>query len=143
MKFKNVLWLAGTFLFASVTGAQAATLSVNIDNLETTEGAVGCALFNIPDGFPNDYISVPNQLVQPQANGTAYCEFSNVPPGTYAVSVMHDLNGNLRLDTNFLGIPREAWGVSNNVRPALSAPSFDSAKFSMNGNKVISITLGR
>ncbi|MFK8184464.1 MAG: DUF2141 domain-containing protein [Phormidesmis sp.] len=143
MSLKNVLWLASTLLLASATGAQAATLAVNIENLETTDGAVGCALFNIPDGFPNSYISVPNQLVEPQADGTAYCEFANVSPGTYAVSVMHDLNGNLRLDTNFLGIPREAWGVSNNVRPALSAPSFDSAKFVLNDNKTINITLDR
>ncbi|KPQ33550.1 MAG: hypothetical protein HLUCCA11_18175 [Phormidesmis priestleyi Ana] len=143
MRFSNVLCLTGTLMLAFATSGQAATLSINIDNLATTDGAVGCALFNAPEGFPNDYIAVPNQLVQPQENGTAYCEFSNLSPGTYAVSVMHDLNSNLTLDTNFFGIPREAWGVSNNVRPALSAPSFNSARFELNGDKTINITLDK
>jgi uncharacterized protein (DUF2141 family) len=57
------------------------------------------------------------------------CRFSDVPEGTYAASIGHDLNGNRRVDTNFVGLPTEPWGVSNNARPALRAPRFDEASF--------------
>jgi uncharacterized protein (DUF2141 family) len=59
------------------------------------------------------------------------CRFEALAPGDYAVAVSHDLNGNKKADTNFVGIPTEAWGVSNNVRPGLRAPRFDEARFSV------------
>lgn len=38
------------------------------------------------------------------------CRFADVVPGRYAVSVVHDLNNNRRVDTNLIGLPTEAWG---------------------------------
>jgi uncharacterized protein (DUF2141 family) len=52
-----------------------------------------------------------------------------VAPGTYAVSVLHDVNSNGDLDTNFLGIPKEPLGFSNGAKPKMGPPSFDAAKF--------------
>jgi uncharacterized protein (DUF2141 family) len=46
----------------------------------------------------------------------AVCEFPGVAPNTYAVSVFHDENSNGKLDTNFMGIPREGVGASNGAR---------------------------
>lgn len=68
------------------------------------------------------------QVRKARPGGTT-CIFENIKPGTYAVSVIHDRNGNGRLDTNLLGIPKEAWGVSNGARPALRAPRFAEAAF--------------
>jgi uncharacterized protein (DUF2141 family) len=63
----------------------------------------------------------------------AVCEFPGIAPGTYAVSVYHDENSNDKLDTNFLGIPREGVGASNNARGHMGPPKFDSAKFEWAG----------
>ena len=60
--------------------------------------------------------------------GTAFI-FSNLKSGKYAISAMNDQNGNKVIDKNFLGIPKEEWGVSNNVRPTLRGPTFDEAVF--------------
>jgi uncharacterized protein (DUF2141 family) len=49
-------------------------------------------------------------------------------PGPYAVVVFHDANGNRKLDMGVLG-PREGYGFSNNVKPVLTAPSFQSVSF--------------
>jgi len=43
--------------------------------------------------------------------------------------VVHDVNDNQEADTNFLGIPTEGVGVSNNALPALSLPKFDACRF--------------
>lgn len=69
--------------------------------------------------------------------------FDNLEPGTYAISAYQDANGNNRLDTNFLGIPTERTGASNNPRPAMRAPRFSEAKFVLEAEekKTIAITL--
>jgi len=50
-----------------------------------------------------------------------------LPPGDYAISVLQDLNGNRKLDTNFIGIPTEPSGSSNDAPAKWSAPKFKDA----------------
>jgi uncharacterized protein (DUF2141 family) len=54
-----------------------------------------------------------------------------LPPGSYALSVLQDLNGNRKLDTNFIGIPIEPSGSSNNAPARFSAPKFKDALFTV------------
>jgi len=63
---------------------------------------------------------------------TADAVFDPVPQGVYAVAVFHDESMNGKLDSNFLGIPKEGYGASNNPRKRLGPPLFEQAKFSMN-----------
>ena len=69
-------------------------------------------------------------------------EITTVPTGNYAIAIYQDLNGNEKLDTNFLGIPKEPYGFSNNKIPIFSEPSFEKCKFEFNeNNQQISINL--
>lgn len=52
----------------------------------------------------------------------------DVAPGTYAVAVHHDANTNGKMDTNFFGVPKEGYGVSNDPRPRFRAPRFEEAR---------------
>ena len=52
-----------------------------------------------------------------------------LPPGSYALSVLQDLNGNRKLDVNFIGIPKEPSGSSNDAKATFSAPKFRDAVF--------------
>ena len=70
------------------------------------------------------------------ADKRAVCEFSGIGPGTYAVAVFHDENSNGKLDTNFLGIPREGVGASNGARGHLGPPKFDAATFRFPGGRL-------
>ena len=54
-----------------------------------------------------------------------------MPPGTYAVGVLHDENRNGRIDTGLFGIPTEGYGVSNNPRPRRRAARFGEATFTV------------
>ena len=108
--------------------ASAAELLVRITGLSEPLGQVGCSLFAGPAGFPMDNAGARQLWQAADAKGVT-CRYSDVPEGTYAVSIGHDLNGNKRVDTNFVGLPTEQWGVSNNVRPNLRAPRFDEAMF--------------
>jgi uncharacterized protein (DUF2141 family) len=66
-------------------------------------------------------------------NTQARCDFEDIPPGTYALVVIHDENMNGKLDTNLLGIPTEGYGFSNDAKALLGAPSFSPAGFQYNG----------
>lgn len=63
----------------------------------------------------------------------ARCDFEDVPAGTYALVVLHDENMNGRVDSNWIGIPKEGYGFSNDARSSLSAPSFKDAGFVYDG----------
>lgn len=69
-------------------------------------------------------------------------EINNVLPyGEYAFTLFVDFNGNKKLDKNFLGIPKEQYGFSNNVMGKMSPPTFDQAKFVITGATTQNIKL--
>jgi uncharacterized protein (DUF2141 family) len=59
-----------------------------------------------------------------------------LPPGSYALSVLQDLNGNRKLDTNFIGIPKEPSGSSNDAKATFSAPKFRDAVFTVGAEPI-------
>ena len=65
----------------------------------------------------------------------------DLPEGIYAIALFVDANKNLKIDKNFLGIPKEQFGFSNNAMGKLSAPTFEQAKFKVEGNTLQNIKL--
>jgi uncharacterized protein (DUF2141 family) len=53
-----------------------------------------------------------------------------LPRGDYALAVIHDENGNGKLDT-FAGIPREGYGFSRNAPVRFGPPRFAAARFTL------------
>jgi uncharacterized protein (DUF2141 family) len=52
-----------------------------------------------------------------------------IPYGKYAVTIFHDVNGDTELNSNFMGIPKEPYGFSNNPRAMFGPPSFEQSLF--------------
>ncbi|HEV2133371.1 MAG TPA: DUF2141 domain-containing protein [Terracidiphilus sp.] len=128
----SILLLCFLNPYVSASDAQN-SIHVAIDGLRSDKGQVICSLYSSAEGFPKKYgkaIAHTNSLV---ANRLADCDFSGIEPGTYAISVFDDENSNGRLDTNFLGIPREGVGASNNARGHFGPPSFHDASFGYSG----------
>ena len=70
--------------------------------------------------------------------------FKDIPYGEYAIAIMHDMDKDFKMDTNFIGIPDEDLGVSNNVKGGpLGGPKWKSAKFTHNKaeNRITSIKM--
>jgi uncharacterized protein (DUF2141 family) len=105
-----------------------AAIAVNVGNFRNTKGMLGCRLSSSGAGFPESSSGTVERRVT-IGGVNAQCTFEGVPPGTYAISVMHDENDNQKLDKNFLGIPTEGYGVSNNHTYAMSSPTWDESKF--------------
>ena len=120
--------------------ADASRLLIVVQGIESATGEIGCALYAGAEGFPLDD-SKAVLIWQPAQKDRVECAFEDLPEGAYAVAVSHDLNQNRQTDKNFFGIPKEAWGVSNNVRPRLRAPRFDEASFDLSKNQDLRIEI--
>jgi len=122
--------LSGTALAQITRG----TIRVTVLGVPNSHGDVKCALFNSEDGFPKDPSKAIQRVSGQIQNGQAVCNFIKVLPGDdYAIAVFHDENGDGVLDTNFLGIPKEAVGASNDPPSTFGPPKYEEAKFKYSG----------
>jgi uncharacterized protein (DUF2141 family) len=112
-------------------------IHVKILDIRNSTGAVACALFESRAGFPTEYLhSATNIMVIKVRDKQARCDFEDIPPGTYALAIVHDENMNGKLDVNWLGVPTEGYGFSNDARALLGAPSFSAASFPYDGRNL-------
>lgn len=122
-------------------------LTVNIAGLRNAKGMLNVSLFNGSKGFPLSQKDAFRSQVVPCASfasassGKATVVFRDVPPGVYAVSLVHDENQNGKLDTYWYGKPREGSAVSNNARPKMRAPRFDEASLDLKADKTIELNV--
>ena len=121
---------------ATTTLAQAnpapGSLTVNVTGFGNTRGQCALWLFTTADGFPSDNKKAFRCAETPITGPTSQYVFTNLPAGSYALGVFHDENGNHKLDANVFHIPKEAYGISNDVRGGMGGPpTFDQAKIAV------------
>ncbi len=120
--------------------APATEVAVKVSGIGAGGGEIGCALFGAGPAFPMDNSLARHLWLAAEVAGVT-CRFTDVPEGVWAVSVVHDLNGNHKVDTNLFGLPTEAWGVSNNARPLMRAPRFEEAAFKVAAGQPVAIDI--
>jgi uncharacterized protein (DUF2141 family) len=138
----SVVALVGTVSFGATALADpppTAKIVVNVGKLQNTNGSVQCRLYRSAPGFPEHPADGASEKRTPIAGESATLSFENVTAGTYAVSCLHDENNNRKIDKNFLGIPTEGYGVSNNKTYALSAPKWAESTFTVEAGKDVSL----
>lgn len=122
-----LLWVHFPSLAAPTN--DTATLTVRVTGARNTKGKIWVTVFRDAQGFPDD----PSKAVRQQSvdidpnTMSAQVTFKDLPQGTFAVSVLHDENGNGKMDKNFVGMPKEGYGASNNPKKKKRAPTFDEA----------------
>lgn len=117
--------------FISARPSQAQDrLIVIVDGLKNDKGSVMVGLFD----EKADYLKKASvgKVVSIIAN-SATVIFDDLAPGTYALSIIHDENGNGELDTNVIGIPIEGFGFGNNAMGLFGPPSFKNASITLQG----------
>ncbi len=120
--------------FTYVNGFEATSngnIQIKVSGLKNKSGQLGILIFTSKEGFPSDWQKAYKQILIPVTGDKAEYTFTGLPYGKYAVSVMHDENKNKKLDTNFIGIPKEGYGVSNNATGSMGPPKFEDAAFNL------------
>lgn len=139
MMYKTLVSLAVlSFSFGKVLGQSK--IMASISNFRNDNGVCRACLFNNAVSF--DKLNKPFNCVSVTIKmKTALVVFSDVPPGSYAIMVFHDKNNNNKIDRNFLGIPTEGYGASNNKLPLAASPNFEDNKFIIKDSKPASLNI--
>ena len=132
-----VLGVIGAYgAFGQTPTPRENVIHVEISGIRSDEGQMLCALYSQADAFPKKADKAEARITAKIANHESVCEFTGVTPGTYAVSVVHDENSNGKLDTNFIGMPREGVGASNDAKGHMGPPKFSAAAFQYAGGRL-------
>ena len=126
--------------------AVADALIVEVNNIKKA-GEIHVAVYDNAEAFEADRGEkggaapgiVDGTIVMVEA-GTSTFEYE-LPAGQYAVGIFHDVNLNNKMDNNFLGLPKEQFGFSNNARALFGPPSYEDAAFELKGVTKQSIDL--
>ena len=118
--------------FAPPTLGQAvgqATITLKVTGLRSEKGQVKIAVFNSAEKWLGEQ-PVYSATINVDSQAVVW-KISDVPFGDYGVAVFHDENGNGKMDKNFLGIPLEPYGFSNNERVIFGPPKWEKSKFTV------------
>jgi uncharacterized protein (DUF2141 family) len=134
-----VLLVAGTSPAASdMTGR----LIVDISGFPSSEGYAMVALYNSEVSYNAGEASAIASTKSVVTNQKVCVVFADLPQGWYGVALYHDENGDGKMDTNPMGIPKEAYGFSNNAKGLFGRPDYKDIKFQLNSTeKQIAIQL--
>ena len=127
------------FLLAAPASAPAGlTLEIDIVKLRSDKGGVMVALYNDASAYPGKADKAVRKAYVTIKELQAHVAFKDLAPGEYAVSIIHDENGNQKVDSNFLGIPKEGLGASNDAKGFMGPPKYKDAKFDLrsDGQKI-------
>ena len=139
----RVLLLITTFLMAGVLSAEAqdkevVTLTIEVDVTKYNKGSIYVALYNSKDTYmEKSYKSIGEKVNDHKVRLT----FENIEKGSYAFSLFHDVNDNKKIDKNFFGIPKEPYLFSNNLKGRFGPPKFEKAKFHLDENQTINVSV--
>lgn len=118
----------------SADAAPASRLRVEISNLHSNQGSVYCAVYAEPGaGFPTDQSKAKTSVKVSIKDRHALCEFADLAPGVYAVTMLHDENENGKMDTDWMGIPKEGYGATRDAKGIMGPPKFKDAAFTYKG----------
>lgn len=139
---KNSFFLfIGLLLATNISFGQTketATLTLEFTITKHNKGKIFMGLFNSDETYMKKrYRSAKAEVI----DNKAVITITNLETGTYAYSLFHDVNDNGKMDKNFIGIPKEPYGFSNNLKGRMGPPAFENAKFNFTGDLTLQISI--
>jgi uncharacterized protein (DUF2141 family) len=112
--------------------ARAAELTIDIKGITNDKGVVLIGLYDKADTWMKKAVKFASVAAKPDSVSVM---IKDLPEGEYAASIFHDENGNGKLDANAVGMPIEPYSFSNDAAGNFGPPTFEQAKFKLDGEK--------
>lgn len=133
---KHLITLALLLVAAGPAGAQAPAGAPNLrviaTNVKSDQGTLYVWVYDQKDDWLSDRVRTQKPLkVAGNRTGDRLTVELLLPDGEYALSVFQDVNDDGKLERNFIGIPKEPAGLSNNLRPKFGPPKYRDAVFTV------------
>lgn len=116
-------------LSAAAMPDPAPGLTVRVENVADDQGEVRIAVFTDAERFATEGGATYRAAV-PAREGMVEAAFPDLKPGTYAITLYHDADGNGALTRFFGALPTEGWGASNNPG-SMTRPTWENANFTL------------
>ncbi len=122
-------------------------LELTIKNIQDLQGLLYFALYSQDHAkvFPSDPSKAfIKRIIKPVGRTikvTIKTDKITMPKGLYAISLFQDLDNDKKVSTNFLGIPNEPLGISNDAKGSFGPPSFEDAAFNLSQGEYKKITI--
>jgi len=120
--------LSAGLLPAAAPHPGGGAVRVEITGLRSDKGTVRACMTQRRERFPDCRGGLDRALAVP-ARGAVTLEFADVAAGTYAIAVLHDENGNGKMDRAMMLMPREGYGFSRDAPVVMGPPTFAQAAF--------------
>ncbi|WP_062060872.1 DUF2141 domain-containing protein [Aquimarina longa] len=117
--------LISNFFLQAQKEDKGVPITVTVENIKSSEGEILFGLYDQNTFMKTAPIKSKSSKV---INGTTQITFTDIPKGIYAISCFHDMNGNHKMDLESNGIPKERYGISNNIK-SYGPPQWNDAKF--------------
>ena len=106
-------------------------LIIDISGFPSSDGFAMVALNNSKESYKGGEDAAIAKTKTMVVDRKAQVVFTNLPYGWYGISLYHDENNNGKLDKNMMGIPKEAYGFSNNAKGFFGKPDYKDVKFEL------------
>lgn len=140
---KTILLTCAALLSAAlVAPAYAIDMEVEVSGLTQTEGRVMVGVFSDAGTWLKKSVGGASVEANQQKDGRVLVKLQDLPEGSsVGLSVFHDVNGNGKLDSNAMGMPKEPYGFSNNAAGVFGPPKFEKAQFEVKAGARIGVQL--
>jgi uncharacterized protein (DUF2141 family) len=127
---KYLITLATLLAGSTALAADDANLRVVATNVKSDQGKLYVWVYDKKDDWLSDrYRTQKSVAVAGNRQGDRMTVELLLPAGEYALSIFQDVNDDGKLERNFIGLPKEPAGLSNNLRPKFGPPKYKDAAF--------------
>ena len=112
---------------ASAQSGGPGTIILKVTGLRSEKGQVKIAVFNSSETWLGDHPAY-NATIDVDGQSVTW-RLNDIPYADYGIAVFHDENKNGKMDKNFVGMPLEPYGFSNNLRVTFGPPKWEKGKF--------------
>lgn len=130
---KQAFTLLLLFITSSSFQPAGEKLVLKIEGFRNNKGQVLVSVFKGIDGYPDKHEKAFKKFQLKVSDRTATVDMPSIPAGDYAIAILHDENSDGKMNTNWIGWPKEGFGFSNNAMGTFGPPSFNKAKISYKG----------
>ena len=138
----QIRWVVALAMLVASTVANAAEVRIVVNGVKSGDGKLLVDIYGTEAKYKANVGNAGGdyRIDVPAGNGSVTAVIANVPAGKYGATVVHDENASGKLETNFLGMPSEGVGASNDATGSFGPPSFGDMVFDV-ADPVTTITI--
>jgi uncharacterized protein (DUF2141 family) len=130
---KTFLFCLNIWLLTAISPAFAVELNVSIEGIKSNAGVVVIRVYQGKDEWLEDkgFVAMEQISLADWTESSTVSTTMDIPAGEYAISAYQDEDDDGKLDSNFVGIPKEPAGMSNKPKARMGPPRYEDAAFEL------------